>query len=341
MIGQATKNKCKKAWFIPGFSICAMVFMSASAFAQSSNDINNRLNRLENDISTLSRAVYRGETPAGLPQPSGDSSTRANTEVRLQQLETEIRGLTGKLETLSFENRQLKADLDRVTADIMLRLQDVEGGGVQSSSQVYNNTRAVQPSTPAVNNAPDNRVIRYQDRSNTAAAQAEAQGDYEWQSKAAKQQAEIPLKAGVNSLGTINRGGQPSAVLDEAASKYEHAFALLKNQQYDQAEQHFSQFLSANPRHVLAGNAKYWLGETHYVRGQYDDAARVFAEGYQQYPKGNKAPDNLLKLGLSLASLGSADDACLALKQLKKEFPNGAGPVLRRAEQEKIRLGCK
>jgi TolA-binding protein len=82
------------------------------------------------------------------------------------------------------------------------------------------------------------------------------------------------------------------------------------------------------------------LGETYYVRGKYDVAARLFAEGYQQYPDGSKTADNLLKLGMALGALGKKEDACIALAQLDKETGANLASVQRRAEQEKTRLGC-
>ncbi|MEE9480207.1 MAG: tetratricopeptide repeat protein, partial [Kiloniellales bacterium] len=88
------------------------------------------------------------------------------------------------------------------------------------------------------------------------------------------------------------------------------------------------------------GNAKYWLGETHYVRGQYHDAAITFAEGYQQYPTSKKAPDNLLKLGKSLAALGETTDACGTYSELTRRFPNASATILQQADQERRRLAC-
>ncbi len=94
------------------------------------------------------------------------------------------------------------------------------------------------------------------------------------------------------------------------------------------------------PEHRLASNATYWLGETYYVRNQYDDAARVFAQSYQKYPGGSKTPDSLLKLALSLSGLGKKQEACIALAQLKTEFPGGSSAVLQRADKEMTDLGC-
>ncbi len=324
----------KVLWALP--LVFCVALLSHTSLAQSGRDYESRLNRLENDINTLSRAVYRGEDPGALSSEPG-SNAQADTEIRLQQLESQLRQMTGRLEELSFENRQLRANLERVTSDIMLRMQDIEqnnsrAGASNPSNQVFNSRTSIEPQAGSSGSA-----LKYQDRSGSL----QQDNAYAWQSETAKRP-EIPMKSELQSelqsesLGTLSN----SSTGDLAASQYEQAFSLLKSGQYDQAEAKFSTFLSQNPDHVLSGNAKYWLGETYYVRGSYDEAARIFAEGYQKYPKGAKAPDNLLKLGLSLASLGSANDACLALTQLEKEFPNGAGPVLRRAKQEKSRLGC-
>ena len=80
-------------------------------------------------------------------------------------------------------------------------------------------------------------------------------------------------------------------------------------------------FIQAHPDHELSGNAQYWLGETYYVRKNYEDAVVAYLEGYQKYPKNQKAPDNLLKLGMSLANLGKKQEACATFTQLRQKFP--------------------
>ncbi len=126
-----------------------------------------------------------------------------------------------------------------------------------------------------------------------------------------------------------------------AQGVYDDAFAKLRAADYNGAATGFTSFLKANPQNALAGNAQYWLGETHYVRGQYKEAAVAFAEGYQKYPKNSKAPDNLLKLAMSLGQLGSKADACLTLGELKKNYPTAAATIKARADQERTKLACK
>jgi tol-pal system protein YbgF len=146
-----------------------------------------------------------------------------------------------------------------------------------------------------------------------------------------------PASAG-GTLGTLNLSGDGNN--GPAESLYEGAFSSLRDTKYEDAETKFKQFLSQYPGHPLAANAQYWLGETYYVRGDYKQAAKTFAQGYQDFPKSAKAADSLFKLGLSLSKLGKKDDACLSLRQLQKEFQSEAGPLQRKAQAEIKTLEC-
>lgn len=122
---------------------------------------------------------------------------------------------------------------------------------------------------------------------------------------------------------------------------YNDAYNLLKQLKYEQAEVALQDFLQKYPDHELAGNAQYWLGETYYVRGLYEQAAVAFATGFKKYKKSTKGADNLLKLGLSMQQLGKEKEACTAFKNLKKEFPKASDLLLSRAKKESNKLGCK
>ena len=128
--------------------------------------------------------------------------------------------------------------------------------------------------------------------------------------------------------------------VNNPAALYDEAFQALRGQDYTKAKAGFNEFIKRYPADNLAGNAQYWLGETHYVQGEYKSAARVFAEGYKKYPKNNKAPDNLLKLALTLDQLGQKKEACVTLGQLAKQFPNAASVIKQRNSEEQKRLEC-
>ena len=100
------------------------------------------------------------------------------------------------------------------------------------------------------------------------------------------------------------------------------------------------EFVQSNPNHNLAGNAQYWFAETFRIRQLYVDAASAYLEGYQKYPKSEKAPDNLLKLGVSLVQIGEKDQGCLMIKGVKKEYPKAKQSVLQKAKYEEKKFEC-
>lgn len=290
---------------------CAMAgaALPGAAGAQDLQTLMNRLNRLETDVDTLNRQVYRGGGGGPAPltgQASGPAAgglppgLAADFEVRLTRLERELQLLTGKYEETAFGVSQARERLDTLQSDIDYRFSEIEsrlsGGDAGAGPSA---TPSAAPST-----APS-----------TAPSAAPSAG-----------------RADAPAGGSLPTGS--------AQETYDHAFGLLRDADYPQAEAALQRFIADHPDHALAANARYWLAETYYVRQKYRDAAVAFAEGYQLNPKGSKAPDNLLKLGMSLAAMNQRDDACLTFDQLAQEFPDASAIIKRRADQERERLGC-
>jgi tol-pal system protein YbgF len=121
---------------------------------------------------------------------------------------------------------------------------------------------------------------------------------------------------------------------------YNDAFKKLQDGDYAGAERGFKAFLQSNPKHALAGNAQYWLGETYYARRDYQNAMTAFAEGYKVYKASPKGPDNLLKLGVTLAVLGRKPDACAVFAKFSQDYPRATDLQKRRVEQERQKNGC-
>ena len=122
---------------------------------------------------------------------------------------------------------------------------------------------------------------------------------------------------------------------------YNSAKALLDSNDYVKAEEKFLQFLATYPKDNLAENAQYWLGEVYYKQQNFRKAAIAFKEGFNKYPEGAKAPDCLLKLGLSMKAIEKKEEACIAFVNLPKNFNKASAEILSRAKKEVEALGCK
>ncbi len=273
-----------------------LILNNATAQAQSSSvkALLDRVERLQRELATLQRHVYKGEPPPSSATAAASSdlsgSQAARLEVRMSQFENQLRGLTGQLEEQSFRMNKLSQQLDALITDVDRRLQRFEGGGAALAAD----------GQPGVLGSVDpNAVAAVQSRESAGAAAA----------------------------------GSPQA-------QYDSAFRLLSQTKYQEASRAFGAFLEQHGDHQLAGNAKYWLGETYYVQGQYTEAAVTFAEGFQEYPDSVKAPDNLLKLGKSLAALDQTEDACGTFGELIKRYTAAAPTILQQAKTERNRLGC-
>ena len=124
--------------------------------------------------------------------------------------------------------------------------------------------------------------------------------------------------------------------------QYQFARNFLKVGDYDNAEKAFREFVLTNPDNELSGNAQYWYAETYRIRQMYTDAATAYLEGYQKYPKSKIAPENLLKLGVSLVQMGEKDQGCLMIAGVKQQYPDATQSVLQKAKYyEEKEFECK
>jgi tol-pal system protein YbgF len=322
-----------------GLMTCAT---ATSARAQSADDLRpllDRLDRLERDMNLLQRQVYRGDSgsaPVPVNPPDGSA---VNYEVRLGQLDDQMRTLTGQVEEITYDLSQLKHRVDTLASDIDQRLTALEHPGAAPAAAGARPLAAASGGDlpPSAGGGP---------RPLTAPAGAGA-NPAEPASRSGVL-GQIPADDGEKvaaagpAAAAAGATGAPPATLPTGSpqDQYNYAFGLLRQANYSGAEQALRAFLQRYPNDPLAGNAQYWLGETYFVRKDFNNAAAVFAEGYQKYPKGGKAADNLLKLAMALGQLGQKADACRALGRLDRDFPTAPGNVKERAGDEKKQLGC-
>ena len=160
-----------------------------------------------------------------------------------------------------------------------------------------------------------------------------------------------PARLDAPPAGASRTAAAPAAVPPAPASgalpagtpqeQYAHAQQFLFSQKYAEAERSFTAFIAAHPNDALTSNARYWLGETYYVRQDYEKAAVAFAEGWQKDQKGSKAPDSLLKLAMSLSNMKKSKEACAAFEKLRTDYPSAQGNVDRVAAKERQQAGCR
>jgi tol-pal system protein YbgF len=288
----------------------------------------DRLDRIERDLNMLERQVSRGApTATGAP---GDPATAASTEIRMERIEAQMRDLTGRVETIANGLDQLKQRLEQINSDFDVRLSQLSGTPPAAAPP-----RGAPPEPTRLSNAPGVPTSLFPPGTSVPPP---APGP-------------SPIFGVLTPPGTASPRPPPPAPPAEPADtdpaipagtpaqQFNHAFGLVKQADYPAAETALRAFVTQHPNDPLAANAQYWLGETYYARNKYMEAAEAFAEGYKRYPKGPKAPDELLKLGMSLARADQKKSACVAFAQLE-QLPGSSAAIRDRATAEKKHVGC-
>ncbi|MBJ6128189.1 tol-pal system protein YbgF [Microvirga splendida] len=308
-----------------------------------------------------------------LPAAAQDA---ADAIVRLNRLESQFRQLSGQMEQLQYENRQLKEQLRKFQEDVEFRFQEGRGGSAARPAPAPSTATPARPAPPQAQPAPAQPQRRSDvfDPSEAPDAPGAPRPLGSTPQSAPLDQADagrpMPLPggqlAGIGELieqdnaegapldyhaddqpalpqGAITERANPSVAATSVGNPradFDAAYASFSQKQYDQAEMGFRRFLQSNPRDKLVPEATFWLGETYLMRSRYREAAEQFLNVSAEHPDAAKAPDALLRLGISLNGLGAKDRACAVLSELDRKYPQASAPVRQASEREQKRIKC-
>lgn len=287
-----------------GVVLAVAILMPAQpAGAQDSGNLARQVERLRRDMADLQRYVYKGGQPPAAT--AGDAGEQVAPEVAAR-MQVQITQMQEQI-------RDMNGRVEEVEHRMSLLEQRLDRMSDDLELRLQSIEDAIAKTTAA-----------------TAVPQAETAQD---------------------GTPTETQGGEAAAASVPAAmtelpdgtprQQYDFAYNLLKQHQWVEGRTALEAFLEKNPDDELSDNAAYWLGETYYINKQYKEAAKAFLDGYRKYPKADKAPDNLLKLGKSLDALGQPDKACTTYAKLLEDYPNSLPRIIKLAQSERKRLNCK
>jgi tol-pal system protein YbgF len=301
------------------FLILSLIFfIPHKIYAEESELILNQLETLQKDIKTLEKAVYSQNSSTSNNITLGSNAEDVLTKhlLKLSELEEQFRTLTNNFEEINFKLDKLSNRITKVQTDNQMRFQDLEG--VNGSSSLASKKKLPGSS--------QQQELGAENEIETASIET------------------VQKTQSVESAATVvtEQAARSTKLLPEGTpeKQYEFAISFLKVGDYETAEFALREFIDANPKHKLAGNAQYWYGETFRVRQLYQDAATAYLDGYQKYPQSRKAPLNLLKLGVMLVQIGEKDQGCSMIVGVKEQYPKANQSVIQKAEYEKKKFSC-
>tara|TARA_B100001093_G_scaffold372035_1_gene356987 strand:- start:1635 stop:2618 length:984 start_codon:yes stop_codon:yes gene_type:complete len=305
--------------------------ITQGAFADNHN-IYETLEAIQKDIKTLEKAVYSGsintndETLSSTVLGNNSEDVLTRHLLKLSEIENQFQQLTNRFEEINFKLDKLSNRLSKVQADNQIRFQDIEGvltseDGTKLISKNLSNNQ--DQNLPGTSEPQDLGSVSYKDSETSETTQ--------------KIQSIETTASIVTETFQAEEKILPDVIPKE---QYEFATSFLKVGDYPTAERAFREFVLLNPDHKLAGNAQYWYAETFRIRQLYTDAASAYLEGYQKYPKGEKAPINLLKLGVSMVQIGEKDQGCKMINGVEKQYPKANQSVIQKAKYESQKFEC-
>ena len=285
--------------------------------------ISDQIQVITKDLKTLEKAVYQKSDVVSLKSSNKINSDGLNEDImtkhllKLNEIEDQFRKLTNKFEEVNFKLDKLSTRVTKIQSDTQLRFSDLENSSTEV--KVKKQTELPGSSKPQ-----------------------------DFGASPGYQTTNLPKEQSINSVESAQTviSEEPekrdSLLPDKPAEEqYEFAVSFMKVGDYETAEFALKEFIDKNKDHDLAGSAQYWYGETFRIRQLYSDAATAYLDGYQNYPKSKKAPDNLLKLGITMVQLGEKDQGCKMISGLKKEYPKANKSVLQKAQYEQKKFKCK
>ena len=281
----------------------------------------------------LPQADIPGEAPVLLAQDSGGNV----------QLEEQIRLLNGKVEELTFQILQMQEQVRKLQEDNEFRFQELE------KSRQGNAGPKVKPADDSAQAAPEPpkdpdkvRVVTTENGGNSDDIAGVIDGTQEGGAPP-QDLGSVKFDENGNPVGaTIAEPDKVAAIppADNPAEIYKTAYEHILSGEYPSAEAAFRSHIENFPADPQTADARYWLGESLIGQERYRDAAEVLLKAQKEFPKSKKAPDMLLKLGVSLSALDNKDVACATFAQVSKKYPKAAPAVVERVAAEQAKAGC-
>ena len=308
-----------------------LLFFSQNSYSEDQNVL-EILEIIQKDLKTLEKAVY---SDSGTVSSNSITELNQNDEdvltrhlLKLSEIEIQFNELTNKFEEINFKLDKLSNRISKVQADNQLRFQQIEEGksaNIQENKELVSKPKEIENKVlPGSSEPQDLGSISYKDTETSETTQQT-----------------LSIETTSTIVSEVFQSEEKILPNDTPEKQYEFATSFLKVGDYNTAERAFNEFVILNPEHNLAGNAQYWYAETFRIRQLYTDAASAYLEGYQKYPKSNKAPINLLKLGVSLVQIGEKDQGCLMITGVKEQYPDANQSVLQKAKYEEKKFECK
>ena len=296
--------------------VLVILFLFFSGFVYSNESeltITQQLERLQREVSDLSKEVFSNPSNQSNGTNNDFVKNLSAIDLRIYEIENDIKNLTSNLEDLSFQFSDIFEKLENLEL-ILNNFQPTTSNNVEANNKVIS-----EKSLEAQINTLDN-----DDSENSLGT------------------LNISKSSNDNIIETISdENEQPVSESQDIISpedQFQVSLDNIRNKKWNSAKVSFEKFISDNPDNQLSGSAHYWLGELYMLEKNFGKAAIIFTEGFQKFPGSIKAPDMLFKLSESLYKINKKFESCKINDQLLREFPKAK--IITKAKKQIVEYNC-
>ena len=289
-----------------------ILFFSSYSFSNESDlTISQQLERLQREVSDLSKEVFSNSPNQSNGTNNDFVKNLSAIDLRIYDIEKDIKNLTSNLEELYFQ-------LD----DIFNKLENLE--------VVINNFQSVPLNNVELNTdevTEDSSELK----SNILSETENTLGTLNISKNTNDTNEEL-----VSDDQEVNSNKKAEVLSPE--DQFQVAFDNIRDKKWQDAKTSFEEFIIDNPNNQLSGSAHYWLGELYILEKNYREAALIFAEGFQKFPDSIKAAEMLFKLSQSLYQVEKTTEACKTMEKLIIDFPKNK--IIPQTKKQIVEYNC-
>ena len=278
--------------------------------------LKQQLDRLQRDVNDLSKSVYnKSFEPSDSSNQTEETINFSAIDIRIYDLETDIKNLTLSFEELTFQLDDVLNSLSSLEQNINFQIENINNKLMAKQPSVNNLKIIEEESGNEDKNTLGKLVISSDEKNNN----------------------QDELNKSDENDGTQDNNEKPVKLSPE--KEFQLALDQMRLKNYDQSKVMLKSFINTYEENQLSGSAHFWLGKIYIFESNFREAVFVLGEGVQKFPKSIKAPNMLFELSNSLFEMKKKEEACKTLSIINSNYSESKIAIL--AIKKKTEMGCE
>ena len=285
------------------------------SYAEDALTIKQQLDRIMEEVKDLNKAVFNksfDNKNLNSLNESIDTERFTSIDIRIYDLEKDIKNLTLQFEEILFKLDDISNDMVGFESKLISKLEQIN---IEPEKNIENNEAKSEEDLEIEEENTLGKIVISDNNNN----------------KDNKDSSVLNVEEEKNSLlqevSNLNPEEQIQYALDQMMKK-----------NYNEAKNIFDQFIENFPENQLSGSAHFWLGKIYLFETNYRKAAIIFGEGVQKFPKSIKAPEMYYELAKSLKEMDKIPESCKTLTLLEQNYKGNK--FTKDPEKIRVKLNC-